>query len=128
MRLRRRDGVRAAAIVAVCAGLGGCFWPAPGAGPGRTASNAFESEITTATVAELELLWTATGDGEPMREAVTSVRAVHAYDANGAYAFDTGTGGRLWSVPTRWRASARSGRSSPTASRLCWATASATWA
>lgn len=99
MRLTRRDGVRAAAIVGVCAGLGGCFWPAPGAGPGRTASNVFESEITTATVADLELLWTATGDGGPMREAVTSVRAVHAYDANGAYAFDTGTGGRLWSVP-----------------------------
>jgi hypothetical protein len=33
-----------------------------------------------------------------MREAVTSVRAVHAYNADGAYAFNTGTGGRLWSV------------------------------
>ncbi|HEY7071927.1 MAG TPA: PQQ-binding-like beta-propeller repeat protein [Acidimicrobiales bacterium] len=99
MRLTRRFGRRAAAIVAVSAGLGGCFWPAPGAGPGRTASNVFESEITAATVAGLELEWTATGDGGPMREAVTSDRAVHAYDANGAYAFDPGTGGRLWSVP-----------------------------
>jgi outer membrane protein assembly factor BamB len=90
---------RAAAVFAVGLGLGGCFWPVPGAGPGRTATNPFETEITTATVAELELLWTATGDGGPMREAVTSLRAVHAYDANGAYAFDAGTGGRLWSVP-----------------------------
>jgi hypothetical protein len=55
-----------------------------GSGAGRTASDVFESEITPATVADLGLLWTATGDGGPMREAVTSVRALHAYDANGA--------------------------------------------
>ncbi len=93
----RRTGRRVAAAVAASLALGGCLWPAPGAGPGRTASNSFESELTTATVADLGLLWTATGDGGRMSGAVTSIRAVHAYDFDGLYAFDFNTGARLWS-------------------------------
>ena len=50
----RRYGLRVATIGAACLGLAGCFWPAPGAGPGRTSFNPFEKEITPATVATVD--------------------------------------------------------------------------
>lgn len=96
----RRYGLRVAAIGAACLGLAGCFWPAPGAGPGRTSFNPFETEITPATVADLALVWTATGDGGAgMGPPVTSLRGVHASDFVGMYTFSFDTGERLWSQP-----------------------------
>jgi outer membrane protein assembly factor BamB len=95
----RRNGLRVAAIGAVSLGLAGCFWPAPGAGPGRTAYNSFETEITPATVADLALEWTATGDGAAMGPPITSLRGVHASDPVGVYAFSFDTGARLWTQP-----------------------------
>jgi outer membrane protein assembly factor BamB len=94
----RRNSFRVAAICAVAVGLAGCFWPAPGAGPGRTANNAFESDITPATVAGLGLVWTATGDGGAMTAPVTSLRGVHVSDPLGFYAFSFDTGARLWTT------------------------------
>ena len=95
----RRNRLRVAAIGAVSLGLAGCFWPAPGAGPGRTAYNSFETEITPATVPALALEWTATGDGGAMGPPITSLRGVHASDPVGVYAFSFDTGARLWTQP-----------------------------
>jgi outer membrane protein assembly factor BamB len=95
----RRYGLRVAVIGLVSLGLAGCFWPAPGAGPGRTAHNPFETEITPATVADLALVWTATGDGGAMGPPVTSLRGVHVSDNLGVYAFSFDTGTRLWAQP-----------------------------
>jgi outer membrane protein assembly factor BamB len=96
----RRYGLRVAAIGASCLGLAGCFWPAPGAGPGRTALNPFETEITPATVADLDLVWTATGDGgAALGPPVTSLRGVHVADFVGIYTFSFDTGARLWTQP-----------------------------
>jgi outer membrane protein assembly factor BamB len=94
----RRNRFRVAAICVVAVGLAGCFWPAPGAGPGRTAHNVFETEITSATVAGLRLVWSVHGDGAMMDNPVTSVRGVHAFDYKGFYAFSFETGARLWTT------------------------------
>jgi outer membrane protein assembly factor BamB len=95
----RQYGLRVAAIGAVSLGFAGCFWPAPGAGPGRISQNVFETDITVATVADLAVVWTATGDGGAIDAPVTSLRAVHTSDDFGSYAFSFDTGARLWSQP-----------------------------
>jgi PQQ-like domain len=95
----RRNGFRVAAICAVAVGLAGCFWPSPGAGPGRSAHNSFETEINGGTVNGLVLKWTATGDGGAITAPVTSLRGVHVSDPVGFYAFSFDTGARLWTTP-----------------------------
>ena len=76
--------------------LGGCWWPMPGAGPNRQANNAAEDQITVATVAGLEEVWTAAADSGAVGDPVTSVRGVHVNDATSVYGFATGSGDRLW--------------------------------
>jgi len=93
--VRHRPVLVVAAAGAALA-LGGCFWPAPGAEPGRSAFNAVESDITPATVAGLHVLWTGTGDGAGMGPPVVSTAGVHAADSAGLYAFAPADGARLW--------------------------------
>src|SRR5918995_1787315 len=46
------------AVVALSVASAGCFWTAPGAGPGRASHNVFETAITPATVGDLGGRWT----------------------------------------------------------------------
>ena len=70
------------AVVALSVASAGCFWTAPGAGPGRASHNVFETAITPATVGDLVEVWAASGDGTGMGEPVTSDVAVHAADSH----------------------------------------------
>lgn len=94
-----RHGRQLAVATAAALVLAGCFWPAPGAEPGRSASNAVESGITPATVAGLHVVWTGTGDGASMGPPVVSTAGVHAADSRALYAFGSGNGARLWAQP-----------------------------
>jgi len=77
--------------------LGGCWWPVPGGGPGRQANNAAEDQITAASVAGIEELWSAPTDDGAVGDPVTSLRGVHVGDATSVYAFADHDGSRLWS-------------------------------
>jgi outer membrane protein assembly factor BamB len=94
---RHRPQLVAAAAASLA--LAGCFWPAPGAEPGRSAYNAAETDITPATVAGLHVVWTGTGDGASMGPPVVSTAGVHAADSTALYAFAPGDGARLWAQP-----------------------------
>lgn len=82
--------------------LAGCFWPAVGAGPGRTAHNGFEDTITPATVEDLTELWSAQVEAGPAQWPVTSRNGVHVVggtDTEGTiafYGFDPTDGTQLW--------------------------------
>jgi len=93
---RMRQHRHLLAVVALSVASAGCFWTAPGAGPGRASHNVFETAITPATVGHLVELWAASGDGTGMGEPVTSDVAIHAADSAGAYALSPATGDRLW--------------------------------
>src|SRR5262245_17595584 len=85
------------AVAGAALALAGCFWPAPGAEPGRSAFNPAESTLTPDTVAGLRVLWAAPGDGAAMGPPVVSGAGVHAADSGGLYAFAPADGARLWS-------------------------------
>src|SRR5215831_18259439 len=85
------------AVAGAALALAGCFWPAPGAEPGRSADNAAESTLTAATVAGLHVLWAVPGDGAAMGPPVVSGAGVHAADSAGLYAFAAADGTRRWS-------------------------------
>ncbi len=87
------DGAVAAGLAAT---LGGCFWPAPGGGPDRTAHNALESAITVDTVGSLHPVWSAPTDG-PAGDPVTSAAGVHVDGTDATYAFTT-AGVPRWTV------------------------------
>jgi outer membrane protein assembly factor BamB len=75
--------------------LAGC-WPAPGAGPNRQANNPFETTITAANVAQLQLAWSAPTDSGPVDDPVVAGGTVHVRGGVALYGFDVGTGARRW--------------------------------
>ena len=85
-----------AVAAGLAATLGGCFWPAPGGGPDRTAHNALETAITVDTVGSLHPVWSAPTDG-PAGDPVTSTAGVHVDGDQTTYGFGT-DGSELWSV------------------------------
>lgn len=86
---------RLAGIVAPLLLVTGCFWPAPGGGPDRRAHNDLEDKITPSTVADLDVIWEAEIGG-PVRDPVTSNKAVHASVGGALFAVDIHTGEELW--------------------------------
>lgn len=106
-----QDQLRLAGVAAVGLLAAGCFWPAPGAGPGRDAHNVFEDQITLETVGDLEEIWraqvapTSWDVGHP----VTSEGNVHVVatdtvpgdgdQGSALVAVDRDTGELSWSSP-----------------------------
>jgi outer membrane protein assembly factor BamB len=89
---------RGVLVVAVLASTGGCFWGAPGQGPGRAAFNPFEDAISPTAVTNLQPAWTATTDDAWVGPPVVSKAAVHVTSGLAVYGFDVGTGSRKWKV------------------------------
>jgi len=72
-RVLRVVGVFVLAVVS-----GGCFWPAPGQNPGRTAYNPSETALTPATVGGLRQRWVWTsGASSRVFGAVASTAGIH---------------------------------------------------
>ncbi|HEY8547660.1 MAG TPA: PQQ-binding-like beta-propeller repeat protein [Acidimicrobiales bacterium] len=83
-------------VVALTGAMTGC-WYQPGHGPDRTAFDDLETTIGVGNVDELTERWSAATDGTGVGDPVVSNRGVHVVDsAESWYAFDTGTGERLW--------------------------------
>jgi outer membrane protein assembly factor BamB len=95
-RVLRGAGLFASALL-----LTGCFWPAVGAGPGRTAHNPFEDTITAETVAGLEELWSAPTEGAA-RYPVTSAAGVHVVGDRTVYGVARENGEQLWEHTMSW--------------------------
>lgn len=72
-RVLRTVGVLVLAVVSA-----GCFWPAPGQNPGRTAYNPSETALTPATVGQLTQRWVWTsGASRHVFGAVASTAGIH---------------------------------------------------
>lgn len=88
--------LRAVTVGVVALALAGC-WYQPGQGPDRAAYNPFETEIGTATVADLTEQWTAPTDAGGVSDPVVSNAGVHVSAGDVSYyGFDPATGARLW--------------------------------
>ncbi len=96
-RSASRTAVRLGGIAVLAAVLAGCWWPAPGGGPNRTAHNAAETAISVTTVGSLHPVWSAATDG-PAGDPVTSTAGVHVEGTDRVYGFRT-NGVPRWSVP-----------------------------
>lgn len=94
--MARLTRVTPACVAIAAVTLSGCFWPAPGAEPGRQAHNPFETAITPSTVAGLEVRWQAPLANGSAGAPVTSSTGVHVNDSRGVYTLDFGTGARRW--------------------------------
>jgi outer membrane protein assembly factor BamB len=90
--------VRGLFVAVLLASAGGCFWPAPGAGPSRQAFNPFETAITPDTVGSLERAWVANTDDGSANAPVVSRAGVHTTSGLSVYGFNTSTGARMWKV------------------------------
>jgi hypothetical protein len=97
MRRTHRIGL-AVGIVGMVVLLGGC-WPAPGAGPDRSAYNAIERGFDAGSVAGFTELWTATTDETEPRgvsHPIVSDGAVFVSSTHSVHAFDEATGATRW--------------------------------